>query len=150
MNFGPNRPRLCPKIGFCHFLRFGFLVFLWLGFLSFSYVYIISFPWYCNLEHKLRILEMVILICVKKLLKKKMKSPFQTRYNYDWIKFSCYSSGDKGFRIQMFEFRWIVQQLCKARDYMDFSQGLLDRIKAPHNCISKSSCLQMFCKCRSS
>ena len=33
---------------------------------------------------------------------------------------------------------------------MDFSQGLLDRIKAQHNCISKSSCLQMFFKDRSS
>ena len=33
---------------------------------------------------------------------------------------------------------------------MDFSQGLLDITKAPHNCISKSSCLQMFGKCMSS
>ena len=37
-------------------------------------------------------------VCVKIImLKKKMKSPFQTQYNCDWIKFSCYSS-DKGFR----------------------------------------------------
>ena len=32
---------------------------------------------------------------------------------------------------------------------MDFSQGLLDRIKDSHNCISKSRCLQMFYKGRS-
>ena len=31
------------------------------------------------------------------MLKKKMKSPFQTRYNCDRIKFSCYSS-DKGLK----------------------------------------------------
>ena len=29
---------------------------------------------------------------------------------------------------------------------MDFSQSLLDRIKAPNSYISKSSCLQMFYK----
>ena len=34
--------------------------------------------------------------------------------------------------------------------HIDFSQGLLGRIKVPHNCISKNSCLQMFCKGRSS
>ena len=30
----------------------------------------------------------------------------------------------------------MLQQLCKARDLMDFSEGLLNRTKAPHNCIS--------------
>ena len=39
--------------------------------------------------------------------------------------------------------------MCKTRDHMDFSQGRLDRIKAPHNCISKSICLQIFYKDRS-
>ena len=33
---------------------------------------------------------------------------------------------------------------------MDFSQGLLDMTKAPHNCIFKRSCLQMFYKGTSS
>ena len=36
------------------------------------------------------------------------------------------------------------------RDHSDFSQVLLGRIKAPHHCISKSSCLQMFYKGKSS
>ena len=44
----------------------------------------------------------------------------------------------------------MLQQLCKTRDLMDFPEGILDRTKAPHNCISKSSCLQMFYKGRSS
>ena len=44
----------------------------------------------------------------------------------------------------------IFQQLRKARDVMNFSQGLLDKVKAPHNCISKRGCLQMFYKGRSS
>ena len=33
---------------------------------------------------------------------------------------------------------------------MVFSQSLLVMTKSPHNCISKSSCLQMFYKARSS
>ena len=37
-------------------------------------------------------------LCQKTImLKKKIESPFQTRYNCDWIKFPCYSS-DKLFR----------------------------------------------------
>ena len=38
--------------------------------------------------------------------------------------------------------------MCKTRDHMDFSQGLLDSIEAQRNCISKSRCLHMFYKDR--
>ena len=50
----------------------------------------------------------------------------------------------------MFQFEHTAQQLCKARDHMDFSQGLLDRTEAPYICISKCSCLHMFYRGKSS
>ena len=51
------------------------------------------------------------------------------------------------FHVIKFALSFMVMLEKSQRFYhMDFSQGLLDRIKTPHNCISKSSCLQMFYK----